>query len=242
MFPIICQIGPISIYSYGLAIALAFLVCIFLATREARMKNLDPDKIYDLAFFVLIGGIVGGRLLYVILNIGYFIKHPFEIVMIHHGGLAWFGAFGFATLVGIIFLKRNNLPVLKTMDLLAPYLALGQAIGRIGCFLNGCCYGRPAEWGIYFPAHQAKLIPTQFFSSLYLLIIFIILKFLQKKNFKIGQIFFTYLLLYSVARFLIEFLRADTPKIIIGLSVFQIICIFLFLGSIYGILHIKSRG
>ncbi|MBM3251395.1 MAG: prolipoprotein diacylglyceryl transferase, partial [Candidatus Omnitrophica bacterium] len=120
MHQIICQIGPFTVYSYGLMMALAFLVCVFLARRHARRENINPDKIYDLSFLIFISGIIGGRLLYIILNLSYFLENPSEIIMLHHGGLAWFGALIFATFAGIIFFKRNKLPVLKTMDFFAP--------------------------------------------------------------------------------------------------------------------------
>jgi phosphatidylglycerol:prolipoprotein diacylglycerol transferase len=223
-------------------VALAFFICIFLARYEARRQNINPEKIYDLAFFILISGLIGGRLLYVFLNLSYFQEHPIEIIMLQHGGLVWFGALGFALIASIIFVKKNKLPVLKTLDFIAPYVALGQAIGRIGCFLNGCCYGKISSWGIYFPVHGQILIPTQLFSSLYLIIIFLILRFYQYRTHKTGLIFFAYLGLYSIARFFIEFLRADTPSIFLGLSIFQIISIFLFISSVYAILHIKGQG
>jgi phosphatidylglycerol:prolipoprotein diacylglycerol transferase len=162
--------------------------------------------------------------------------------MLHRGGLAWFGAIIFATICGIIFFKINKMPVLKMMDFFAPFIALGHAIGRIGCFLNGCCYGKEAVWGIYFSVHQARLIPTQLFSSLYLIIIFLILRFLQEKPHRLGEIFFSYLLLYSFARFFIEFLRADSLRILAGLTSFQLISIFIFLGSLYAITFIKGRS
>ncbi|MBM3248404.1 MAG: prolipoprotein diacylglyceryl transferase [Candidatus Omnitrophica bacterium] len=241
MYPIILQIGPLKVYSYGLMIAIAFLVCIFLARKEARHYNLDPDKIYDLSFFVLVSGIIGGRILYVILNLPYYLENPKEIIMLHHGGLVWFGAFGFALIGGIVFLKKNSLPIFKTLDFLAPYIALGHAIGRIGCFLNGCCYGRPAIWGVYFPIHQDKLIPIQLFESVFLLILFFILINFRKHNHKTGMTFSLYVASYSLWRFAIEFLRADTPRHFFGLTIFQIISIVLFFGSLYAILYLKSR-
>lgn len=241
MYPILLQIGPLRIYSYGLMIAIAFLVCIFLARRDAHRYDLDPDKIYDLSFFVLVSGIIGGRILYVILNLPYYLENPLEIIMLHHGGLVWFGAFGFALAGGVIFLKKNKLPILKTLDFFAPYVALGHAIGRIGCFLNGCCYGRPAKWGIYFPAHQEKLIPTQLIESFLLFMVFSVLLALREKKHKRGTVFFLYLASYSFIRFAVEFLRADSPRELFGLTIFQIIAIFLFFGSIYAILYLKSR-
>jgi phosphatidylglycerol:prolipoprotein diacylglycerol transferase len=241
MYPIILQIGPLKVYSYGLMIAIAFLVCIFLARKEARHYNLDPDKIYDLSFFVLVSGIIGGRILYVILNLPYYLENPQEIIMLHHGGLVWFGAFGFALIGGIIFLKKNSLPIFKTLDFLAPYIALGHAIGRIGCFLNGCCYGSPARWGIYFPIHQEKLIPTQLFESVFLVILFFILINFRKNNHKTGLTFSLYVASYSLWRFAIEFLRADSAREFLGLTIFQVISIFLFLGSLYAIIYLKSR-
>jgi len=160
--------------------------------------------------------------------------------MLQHGGLSWFGGLVGGAAFAFIYLKLKQLPVYKILDLLSPYIALAQAIGRIGCFLNGCCFGRVSEFGIYFPAHNAILIPTQLYSSFLLLIIFIILRFLQVRPHKAGEIFFMYLVLYCAKRFFIEFWRADNPQIIFGLTLFQLLSIAVFFLALAGLIFIKK--
>lgn len=199
-----------------------------MACRYAKIKGLEPDIIFNLLFITFIFGVIGSRSLYVIENLSYYIRNPFEIVMLNKGGLSWFGGLCLGASAALIYLRKKKLAVYKILDLIIPFVALGQAIGRIGCLLNGCCFGKKAGFGIYFPVHNAVLIPTQIYSSLALLLIFFVLRLLQEKSHKQGQIFFTYLLLYALKRFFIEFLRADNPVIFFGLTFFQIISIVIF--------------
>jgi len=242
MFPVICEIGPFTVYSYGLMLAIAFVVCLILFQRDAKRQNIHSVIVSDLLFWVLISGLVGARIFYVFLNLSYFTENPLEVIMLHRGGLVWYGGFISASLSGIWYLKRHSLPMLKMFDLVAPYIALGQAIGRIGCFLNGCCYGKPVPWGVYFPVHAERLHPTQAYSSIALFGIFLLLRFLQNRKHADGQIFFMYVVLHSCSRFIVEFFRADTSKFAIGLSLFQIISIILCCGSLYGIFYLRSQG
>jgi phosphatidylglycerol:prolipoprotein diacylglycerol transferase len=159
--------------------------------------------------------------------------------MLQHGGMSWFGGLTLGGLCGLIYLKKKQLSVYKVLDLIVPFLALAQAIGRIGCLLNGCCFGKVSNFGIYFPLHQATLIPTQLYSSLLLLLIFIILRFLQERPHQPGQILFTYLLLYSLKRFFIEFFRADNPRVFGGLTLFQLISIAIFCLAVYKFISIN---
>ena len=241
MHPILFQIGPFTIYSYGVALATAFLVCISLIQRESKKYNLNTETISNFCFWLLVSGIVGARILYCLLNPRLFIKKPLEILMLHHGGLVWYGGLIVAILVGSIYLRKRKLPVLKVMDFIIPYIALGHAIGRVGCFLNGCCFGRSSEnWGIYFPVHQARLIPSQLYSSFFLVVIFFILRYLRGRPHKEGEVFVFYIFFYSLMRFFIEFIRGDSQNFIGGFTVFQLISSFLFLSSIYGIFYIRS--
>lgn len=214
MHPLICTIGPLAIYSYGLMLALAFLVASALAAIQARKENLNPELIFNFCFAILISGIIGARIFYVTENIGYYIHHPLEIIMLQHGGLSWFGGFIAALIYAAIYLKKKKLNVYRTLDLIAPFLALGQAIGRIGCLFNGCCFGR-------------TIIPIQIYSSLALVLIFIILRILQDRPHRTGEVFFYYLLFYSIKRFLVEFWRTDNPVVFLHLTLFQIISIAL---------------
>jgi phosphatidylglycerol:prolipoprotein diacylglycerol transferase len=152
--------------------------------------------------------------------------------MLQRGGLAIFGGIIFGSAFAWVYIKKNKMGLLATADLLVPFIALGQAIGRIGCLLNGCCYGKPSVFGIYFPALGQKLIPTQLYSSLLLFLIFFILRFMQERKHLPGQIMYSYFFLYSIKRFAIEFFRNDSPRIFHGLTVFQILSLALFFFSL----------
>jgi len=242
MNPEICKIGPFTIYAYGLMLVVAFFVSCALACRQAKKENINPDTVLDMAFVAFVSGIVGARLFYVIENLGYYSKNLAEIIMLQHGGLSWFGGLILGGSLGIAYLKYKRLPIFKIVDLIAPFVALAQSIGRIGCLLNGCCFGKISEYGIYFPVQKLVLIPTQLYSSLLLILIFIILRFLQDKPHKEGSIFFSYLLLYSLKRFFVEFWRADNEIILLGLTLFQILSVIIFCISIFWLFFIlKSK-
>lgn len=240
MYPEICKIGPLAVYSYGLMLVIAFTVSALLASRYAKKKGFDPDVIFNLCFVIFIFGIIGARLFYVFNNFSYYSKNPLEIIMLQKGGLAWFGGLTLGICSGVYYLKLKKLAIYKTADFIVPFLALGQAIGRLGCFLNGCCFGKESIHGIYFPVHQARLIPTQLYSSLFLVIMFIILRRLQERPHKEGQIFFTYLLFYATKRFFIEFWRADSPIFLSGLTLFQLISICVFILAAVKLYLIKT--
>lgn len=229
MYPILLKIGFIHIYSYGLMVGCAFFISAFCLSRRAARAGFKEDFFWNLCFWVLIGGIAGGRLAYIILNFQFFRDNPPEVFMLWHGGLVWYGGLLGGILCALIYIRLKKERIPRVLDELAPFVALGHSIGRIGCFLNGCCYGRPAAWGIYFPAHNDYLIPVQLFSSLDLLAVFIILRVMQERASGQGFVFVAYLLLSSLERFLMEFLRNDSAPIFYGLTVFQIISAAIFL-------------
>ncbi len=244
MHPIICTIGPFSVYSYGFMLVVAFSVSSWLAGQQAKRQNINPGIIFNLLFEVFIFGVIGARIFYVIENINYYFKNPLEIIMLQYGGLSWFGGLILGIISGAIYLRKKRLEIYKTLDLVIPYVALGQAVGRIGCLLNGCCFGKASAHGIYFEAHKLTLLPVQIYSSIMLLIIFIVLRLLQNKIRLPGQIFFIYLLLYSSKRFFIEFWRADNPVIYFGLTLFQVLSIMVFCVSLTKLILIweKEKG
>jgi len=233
MQPEICSIGPFVVYSYGVMLVLAFLIAVTLASKEARRQGIDPNFIFNLNFIVFISGIIGARLFYVFENLGYYLKSPQEIVMLSHGGMSWFGGFFLGLASGIVYLKKRKQGVYRTLDLVVPFLALAQSLGRIGCFFNGCCFGKVSSYGIYFPVHEKILIPTQLYSSFLLVVIFVILRFIQSRTHKVGFVFYSYIFLYSIKRFVIEFFRADNKLVIFNLTLFQLISIFLFFFSLF---------
>ncbi len=221
--------------------AIAAFVCVFLLSREAKAKGLSQDFVIDLIFWILVNGIIGARFFYIILNLEFFKKNPVEIFKLWHGGLVWFGGLFGAIIFTSSYLKIKKIPVIKTLDWLMPYVALGQAIGRIGCFLNGCCFGKPSSFGLYFPALQMKLFPVQLLSALNLFLIFLCLKFREKKSYKQGEILLLYLILASLERFIVEFLRGDSPVFFWNLTVFQIISLIIFIVSSYGEILLQNR-
>jgi phosphatidylglycerol---prolipoprotein diacylglyceryl transferase len=241
MHPEICRIGLFTVYSYGLMLVLAFTVSTFLASRHAVKIGRNPEHISNLCFIALVAGIVGARIFYVVSNFSLFLHNPVEIVMLSRGGLSWFGGLLLGTGSAFVYLKRKKMPVFETLDLIAPFVALAHSIGRIGCLLNGCCFGRHSAFGLYFPSHEAVLIPTQLYSSLCLLGIYIILRFLQERPHQIGVIFYLYLALYSAKRFGIEFMRADSDLIFMGLTMFQLISVVIFCISIGGLYFLKNK-
>jgi len=233
MHPVICTIGPLTIYSYGLMTAIAVVISTALAAARAGQEDIKPEIIFNLSFVAVISGVIGARIFYIVENLGYYLQNPAETFMLQHGGLSWFGGLVLGGISAVIYLKNKGIPLLKTLDLIAPFIALAHAIGRIGCLLNGCCFGRESfQFGIYFPSQGKFLIPTQIYSSLALVLIFIFLRYLQDRPHKEGQIFFTYLLVYCFFRFIIEFWRAEHPIVLWGLTLFQLISIGVFIFSL----------
>jgi len=240
MFPVICHIGPLTIYSYGVMMAMAIFTCGYFLGKEAVSNGIRKEFVYDLIFWCVFGGIIGARLFYIALNPGFFLENPLEVIMVQHGGLVWQGGLIAGAISGIIFVKRKKWDVLRVLDIFAPYLALGQAIGRLGCFLNGCCYGKPFQWGIYFPVHEAWLHPTQLYLSGALFLIFFILKKFQKREHQIGDVFLVFLILDAVQRFFIEFFRDDHPGTSFYLSTFQWTSILIVIASLAVHFYFKS--
>ncbi|MBL7070680.1 MAG: prolipoprotein diacylglyceryl transferase [Candidatus Omnitrophica bacterium] len=234
MHPILFEIGNLKIYSYGVMVALGFLLAVFLASRTARRDGLPSGVICDIFLYSLIWGIAGARVLHVILNPRPYISNPLNIFMINEGGLAIHGGLFAGILTAWYLINKNNLPLWKTAGLIMPYIALGQAIGRIGCILNGCCYGKPTYsfFGFYADGRIIQPIhPTQLYISVYLLLMFIALRFIYEKSRNGRMIFFTYLILFSSGRFAIDFFRGDLTAVLYGLSISQFISMAIFFAS-----------
>lgn len=217
MYPVVFRIGPFVLHTYGVFVAMAFLAAIALALREARRVGEDANKILDLCFYMLVAAIVGSRILYVLVNWSAFRHDLLEIVRIWHGGLVFYGGFIGAVLTALWYIRRQSLSFLRTGDIVAPSIAFGQFVGRIGCFFAGCCYGKTCDlpWAVTFTHADSlapkavPLHPAQVYSSLNSLCIFLVLIGLRRiKGFE-GQIFWTYVLLYGVTRFILEYFRGD---------------------------------
>ena len=233
MHPIITKIGPLYVYSYGMMVAIGFAVATLLAYRHAGDFGIDKERIIDLGIVMLVSGIIGARIVYIALNFQYYIRNPLEIVNLTKGGLVWYGALILGMIVSAWFVKKNSISFWNAGDLFAPYIALAQAFGRVGCFLNGCCYGAAAPGDfildVVFPGELVLRYPTQMLSALTLLLIFAILRIWQKKRHFTGEIFLGYGILYSMKRFTVEFFRGDNPRILYGLTISQLISIAIFI-------------
>ena len=237
MHPILVKIGSLTVYSYGVMVAIGFTLAAMLIYRRAVKFNIDQDKCVDLTIAILIFGILGARGLYVLLNLAYYAANPIEIVMLSKGGLVWYGGFLFALIAMVVYLRINKLSFWPVVDLLTPYIALAQGFGRIGCFLNGCCYGIKVAPGFPFAATfpceaGVPRIPSQLISAALLFIIFVVLVLWQNARRFEGEIALGYCVLYSVKRFAVEFLRGDNPKILLGLTMSQVISVAIFAVSL----------
>jgi len=211
--PVLFEVGNISIYAWGTMLALAVLSGTFLAAREAKKHNIQGEKIMDLVLTVVIGGLIGARLFYVfVYEPRTYLADPLEIFRLWQGGLVFYGGLMGGVLAGIWYVRRAGLPFWRTADLLAPYLALGYGIVRIGCFANGCCYGKPTGgfWGVVFP-HLDDIArhPTQIYSSVSGFLLFGLLYYLLRHKRFDGQVFLAYVILYGITRTLIESLREN---------------------------------
>jgi len=206
MHPIIVKIGPFTIYSYGIMVAIAFLFGIFIARREAVRKNIKPGLVYDLGFYLLIGSIIGARIYYILFfGLKDFLAEPASIFKVWQGGLAIHGGIFGGIITSIIFSNARKISFWALADLIAPSIILGQAIGRIGCYLNGCCYGMP----MMKPLFGMERHPTQIYELILDFIGFLLLWDLRKKiRFK-GGLFLLYLMTYSVIRIIVSQFRAD---------------------------------
>jgi phosphatidylglycerol:prolipoprotein diacylglycerol transferase len=242
--PIAFQLGPLTIHWYGVMITLAFLAGLWTATRRARRENISAEKIADVTLWLMAGAIAGARFVYVTTYWREeFASQPLsEIFMVQHGGLVFYGGFIGAAIAGFIYIRWKKMPLWKTADVLAPSIALGSVFGRIGCLLNGCCYGRPTNlpWAITFTNPQAHdlsgtpldipLHPTEIYDALLNLALYGFLAWLFRRKKFDGQVFATYLLCYAVMRSFVECFRGDytdlhkhlnlTPAQWIGVPIF----------------------
>lgn len=214
MYPILAKIGPFTLYSYGLMVALGILTAIFLIARELRRKNIDPDIAYSLGLAATLGGIIGARLFYVVGRWEQFSGAPLKAIVLQSGGLVWYGGLLGGALACLLVIWRRRLLASVVADAVAPALALGHAIGRIGCLLNGDDYGRATNlpWAMTFPEGSppttVAVHPTQIYESLLHFGIFLLLWFLRKRV-KDGGLFWLAILVLGTERFFIEFLRTN---------------------------------
>jgi len=217
MHPILVSFGSVNLYTYGLFIALGFLTAVWFTKKNGRFYGIGDQAVSDLFFTILIASLVGARLLYVIVSWDSFRQNPIEIFQIWNGGLVFFGGFLAATLAAVGFCKLRNLPAWLTADVLAPGLALGHGIGRLGCLFAGCCYGKACTlpFAVTFTdpnslaPQNVALHPTQVYMVVSNIFLFFILLAIQKRKRFDGMVFLSYVIVYSVFRAVIEMFRGD---------------------------------
>lgn len=230
MYPELFRIGNFPINTYGVFLALAFLCAILITVKLAERDGLPREKIYDLSLWMLLASLIGSKLLMLFTEPEYR-ANPLQLIsldFLRSGGVFYGGLLG-AVLAGYILMKRYQLPWWKTADACAPGIAIGNFFGRQGCFAAGCCWGKPTSlpWGVKFSAlgHEitgvpidVHLHPTQLYESFSMLVVFFFLLWLHKHKRFSGQVILCYALLYSIIRFLIEFVRDDPRGDILGLT------------------------
>lgn len=226
MFPRLFHIGSFNAPTYGFLVATGVLIGLWISVRNSQKQGLDPEDAWNLGILVVLCGIVGAKVLYIVNDWSYYSDHPrdiFSFGTLQAGGVFSGGLIG-ALLAAVWYVRKHHMPALRTCDAFAPGLALGHAIGRVGCFAAGCCYGKPTThfWGVTFsnplaqawvgtPLHEA-LEPTQLFESAVELANFFLLAWMLKRKRFDGQVFGAYLILYGVARYFLEFLRNDPGR------------------------------
>lgn len=199
-------------------LVVSFLVAIFFVRKTAKNFNIAPVVVENLAFYLMLGVIVGGRLLYVIFHWNQYDQYPLDVFALWKGGMMFFGGFVGGLIASVIYLRKQKISIPLFSDIAAPAIALGEFFTRIGCFLNGCCFGLPTTlpWAVRFPSECAAgsspvgseaLHPTQLYSSLFGLLLFLFLWYKLKRSHNTGQVFALYLLLSGLFRFGIDFIR-----------------------------------
>jgi len=226
LFPKLFEFHSLVIHTYGFLLAVAFILGLYVSSRAASQQGLNASRVYDLGLYLAISALAGAKILLLITDFRYYFQDPaqiFSLETLRSGGV-YYGGFLAAVVVGIAYMRHHKLPVWKMTDCYAPGIALGQAIGRLGCFSAGCCYGKPTSsiLGVVFKNPYSlqtvgvplmvRLHPTQLYEAAANLIIFVTLWLaLHRKQFN-GQVFILYLFMYSITRFFVEFLRGDADR------------------------------
>jgi phosphatidylglycerol:prolipoprotein diacylglycerol transferase len=245
MHPRLFELGPLVIHSYGFFLALSFAIGIWLAGKRAEQRGIPSEKIADVSLLIIVVTIIGARGLYVIAHWDQFQGRWMDVFRTWEGGLTMYGGAVPASILAMMWLKRSGVDAWKAADAIAPSLALGLGLTRIGCYLSGCCFGTPTElpWGVSFPpdSHAGsvypgeKLHPAQLYDSIIGFALFGLLLFLDRKPLQKGNLFLVLLLLTSGSRFLLDLVRTYDqtafPVASVHLTLNQMVTLVLFLWA-----------
>src|SRR3989440_3459012 len=240
MYPRLLELGPITVYTYGVLLAAAYLLGLKLAMVRAKTRGLDEARVLDLGIYIIISALVGAKLLLLVTDFQTFRHDPRELLTLARSGGVFYGGLILAVSVALWYIRRVGLPLWTTCDVFAPGIALGHVIGRFGCLFAGCCYGKPTTkpWGITFTDPYAAsyvgtplgvpLHPTQLYESGAELLILIVLLATERRGRPFpGRTFWLYMVLYAISRYIIEFYRGDPRGFIFGFSTSQFISLVL---------------
>jgi phosphatidylglycerol:prolipoprotein diacylglycerol transferase len=256
MYPRLLELGPFTVYTYGVLLAAAFLLGLKLATTRAKRRGLDSGRVLDLGIYIIVAAIVGGKLLLLATDFAAFRANPAEILSLARSGGVFYGGLILAALIAFWYMRRHALPLWTTFDVFAPGIALGHAVGRLGCLMAGCCWGHPTHvsWAITFSDPftggyvgtplGVPLHPTQIYEALAETAILMFLLWLERgrgRNFA-GRTFWTYILLYGLSRYTIEFFRGDPRGSVWIFSTSQFISVILVPLSVIMLAHLAGRG
>jgi len=222
MHPILFEIRGFPVYTYGVLLAAAYLVALQFALVRAKSRGLDPNRVMDLGIWIIISALAGAKLLLLVVDFDTFGRHPADWLKLMRSAGVFYGGLIAAVVVALFYLWRHRMPIWTVTDVFAPGIALGHVIGRFGCLFAGCCFGRPTSvpWAITFHSEYAgqnvgtplgvPLHPTQIYEAGAELLIlgFLLLSERRGRAFP-GRTFWSYMLLYGVSRFIIEFYRGD---------------------------------
>ena len=256
MHPLLFEINlgflKIPLHTYGFMIAIGFLVSIATIRKLSVRNGMNPDLNADLAFWLLMYGFLGARILFIITRLDFFLQNPGDMIKVWEGGLVFFGGLISSCIYAFFYLRKHKLSIWKTIDIFTPALTIAHAFGRIGCLSAGCCYGRPTDvpWAIKLNSdlvdetlRGVPLHPTQLYESSALLILFLGLLYIFKHRKFDGQVGLTYFMLYPIIRSVIEIYRGDSIRgfVIEGiLSTSQFISILVFAAAfIMLVIHMK---
>lgn len=250
MYPILFRLGSFELRSYGVVVALSVIAGLWLSTREARRKGIDPGLIQDFGLFALVAALVGARLYFVAFSDpGYFLRNPWEILAVWRGGIGVIGAMLGVALAALWFSRRNRISFWGLADTLAPGMALAQTIGQLACLLNGDSYGKPTNlpWAITytdprsFAPLNVPLHPIEIYEMGAYFVVFLVV-WKTRKQFKAeGFSFLTYLAAYGVARFSMEFFRGNPAIFAAGIPAAQVFSVALALVALAGFFVLGKR-
>ena len=254
MFPRLFELGPITVYTYGVLLAAAYLLGLKFAMVRAKQRGLDSARVLDLGIYIIISALVGAKLLLLVTDFQTFRNEPRELLTLARSGGVFYGGLILAVAVALWYIRRVGLPLWTTCDVFAPGIALGHVVGRFGCLFAGCCYGRPTTkpWGITFtdPFAQANvgtplgvpLHPTQLYEAGAEALILIVLLATERRGRPFaGRTFWLYMMLYAISRFIIEFYRGDDRGTVFMFSTSQFISILLAPLAIVMLVYLSRR-